>query len=124
MKGEEKVLLDTNMLLSVYELRIDIQEEIEGKLGKSDIRVLEGTIKEIQELRKQGKRKEKAANIALEYIKKRGFKKEKDTGKVDETLEKKAVQGYWIATNDKALRGKIKEKGGKTLYLRSGKYLE
>ena len=66
-----------------------------------------------------------AAKIALELIEKKNVKIiNTDEKKVDNTIIKLADKNTVVATNDRVLRKKIKDKNVKVLYLRSKKHLE
>lgn len=101
----KKIILDTNILLSIYKLKINIFSELERICDFNyQIYVLDKTIKEI----KKHKNK-KAVKLALEIIKKKNLKVLKSgKGKVDDSLLKLAKKNYIIATQDKELKKNLK----------------
>ena len=120
-----KVALDTNMLLAIKKLKIDIFEEIKESIGKAEFLIPVQVIKEMQKLSEKNKNMEKASNIALQLIKKNKAKeiqsKEKDA---DKALIELAKKGIIIATNDKELKKKVLKVKGKILNIRKRKKIE
>jgi len=120
-----KVALDTNMLLAIKKLKIDIFEEIKESIGKAEFLIPVQVIKEMQKLSEKNKNLEKASNIALQLIKKNKAKeiqsKEKDA---DKALIELAKKGIIIATNDKELKKKVLKVKGKILNIRKRKKIE
>lgn len=121
----EKIILDTNFLLAVYELRLDIFEEIFRVIpSKYEIYVLSGTIKELEKLINSPLlSKKQAAKIALELIKIKNINilKISESQLVDDTLVD--LNGYIIATIDTELKRRLKQKGTRVLTIRQKKYL-
>ncbi len=121
----EKIVLDTNFLLTVYELRLDIFEEIFRVIpSKYEIYVLSGTIKELEKLINSPLlSKKQAAKIALELIKIKNINilKISESQLVDDTLVD--LNGYIIATIDTELKRRLKQKGTRILTIRQKKYL-
>lgn len=119
-----KVLLDTNFLLGAVKLKIRVFEGIREKLEceKTEFFVAKGVL---EELKKLGVKKTlgKRAKLAEKMLEKNGAKIIKMGGNVDEALLKKS-RDYWIATNDGALKKKIKSFGGKTIYIRKRAFIE
>ncbi|PIU21572.1 MAG: hypothetical protein COT15_01615 [Candidatus Diapherotrites archaeon CG08_land_8_20_14_0_20_34_12] len=116
------VALDTNILFSISQYKIDIFDEIERLLGKTNFVITEAIDAELDKLSKKNK---KEVNIAREVIAKKNVKKVKTESKIaDTSLVELAKQGYIIATADKALKKRIKDYGGTLIYLRQKKYLE
>ncbi|HLC36272.1 MAG TPA: hypothetical protein VJK05_01535 [archaeon] len=120
-----KVALDTNMLLAIKKLKIDVFEEIKESIGKAEFLIPVQVIKEMQKLSEKNKNLEKASNIALQLIKKNKAKeiqsKEKDA---DKALIELAKKGIIIATNDKELKKKVLKVKGKILNIRKRKKIE
>jgi rRNA-processing protein FCF1 len=122
----KRIILDTNFLTVPYQLKVDIFEEID-KLMEEDyeLATLNGVIEELKKLSKSKGRDSIAAQIALELIKRKNVKIiNTEEKKVDSAILKIADENTIIATNDKNLRKKIKNKNLKALYLRSKKRLE
>jgi len=116
-----KVVLDTNVLLYIEDLKFDIFSEIERVVEfPFEICVMEGTIKELEKLINEGNLKEKrSAKFAIQLIKTKNLK-------IIKTVERKNVdeqlltlgKNYIIVTQDKELKKKLKEKGMKVLTIR------
>lgn len=120
----KKIILDTNFLTIPYQFNVDIFEEID-RIMEEDYELI--TLdKVVEELKRMKRGKDAiAARIGLELIKKKNIKVIKtDEKKVDNAIVKLANKGMIVATNDKVLREKIKNKNVKVLYLRSKKHLE
>ncbi|MFH1752370.1 MAG: hypothetical protein ABH821_05545 [archaeon] len=115
-----KVVLDTNFLIYVKALKVDVIELIKDKLlEKTSFFVTTGILKEIM---KVGGRNRK---IALEVIEKNKVKVLKSViSTVDSELVDLSLKNYVIATSDKELRKRIKEAGGLTIFLRQKKFVE
>ncbi|MBU2100830.1 hypothetical protein KKB11_06365 [Candidatus Micrarchaeota archaeon] len=65
-----KVVLDTNMLLAIGELKIDVIDGIEEKLGKAEFFVPEEVTEELKKLKEKGRTKKVNAEIAEKTIEK------------------------------------------------------
>jgi len=120
----KKIILDTNFLTIPYQFNVDIFEEID-RIMEEDYELI--TLdKVVEELKRMKKGKDAvAARIGLELIKKKNIKVIKtNEKKVDNAIVKLANKDTIVATNDKVLRERIKNKNVKVLYLRSKKHLE
>ena len=111
----EKIVLDTNFFLSVFELKIDIFEEIFNCMDcKYELFVVKQTIKELEKLiNKTGfSKKQRAAKFALSLLNSKIEAKkivvlEVPGDNVDDILA--GLDGYIIATNDKELKKRCKK---------------
>jgi uncharacterized protein len=128
----EEIYLDTNFLLIPIQFKVDIFEEIERICHfPKKICVLKESIDELNKIVLTQKGLDKAAaRIALQIIDKKvkqkslnitAFSKEL---KVDDILVELAKSGAIIATQDKELKKRIKEKDGKIIILKSKGYLQ
>lgn len=125
-KEKKKILLDTNFLLTMVRHKIRGFEEIKEKMPSSQIFTLTGVLGEIKLLSKQDKKIANEARI-IEAVLKNNNVKIIDSvmdRKVDDEMVDKAKEGYVIATNDKMLRKRVQEAGGKTIFIRSLTYIE
>ena len=119
--NEVTILLDTNMLISIFKFRIDLESELERIFGTFKICV-PGIVRE--ELLRMNSPEAKAA---LDYIKDKEIDFEIDK-EIDFELKEKSADdvilliakrcGFFIATNDRELRKKAKENNIKTIFLR------
>ena len=111
-----KVILDTNFLLTMVRYKIHAINEIKNQIPV-DFFVLSGIIDEMQGLSKEKKIKKEVAIITkiLEANKVQGIKSQLPN--VDDELVSLSKE-YVIATNDKELRKRIREFGGKTIYIK------
>lgn len=124
MEQQAKIAVDTNMLFAQEQFKVRIVEEIQGILHNAKIFVPMQVLEELEKLEGKSKRLEKQARIARQVL------KEEKIGKIkvfaenaDKALLLLSKKGFIIATNDKALRKKIKESNGKCITLRKKKYL-
>ena len=117
-----KILLDTNMLLSVFKFRVDLESELEGIFGTFTMRVPSIVKEELLRMHSS------EARTALNYIQAKGIE-------VDSGLEEKNVNvdvvlismakkyDFFLATNDKILRKIAKKNNIKTIFLRQRRAL-
>lgn len=115
-----KLIFDTNFLIDLVKFKIDFEEI--NKFGKFEFFTLDSVIEELNNIANSTGKKGKYAKIALKLIEIKKIKILKTTKKTDESIleiNEKVV----VATNDKNLRKKLKEKGIKTFYIRGKKYL-
>lgn len=122
----KRIILDTNFLMISYQFKVDIFEEINRIMEENyELIVFDKMIEELERISGSKGRDAVAARIALELIKKKEVKiisineKTVDNAIIDAT-DKNTI----VATNDKILKEKLKNKNIKTIYLRNKKYLE
>jgi len=122
----KKIILDTNFFTIPHQFKIDIFEEIDRIMEEEyELITLNKVVEELKKLAKEKTENAVAARIGLEMIKKRNIKIISTEDKnVDNTIFKIADKNMIVATNDRVLRKKLKNKNVKTLYLRSEKYIE
>ena len=123
-----KVILDTNFLLIPGNFKVDIFEEIDRICDfKYTLCVVDKTLDELEKIISEQKGKDKAsAKMALDILKVKGVKVLKtDSGKlVDDILVDIAQEEQVaVATQDKALKLRLKEKGARIILLRQKKHL-
>jgi hypothetical protein len=109
-----------------YQFNVDIFEEIDRIMEEDyELITLDRVVEELKNMIKSKSKDAVAARIALELIEKKNVKIiNTDEKKVDNTIIKLADKDTIVATNDRVLRKKIKDKNVKVLYLRSKKHLE
>lgn len=120
----KQIILDTNFLLIPAQLKVDIFSEIERIIHeKYQLCVLASTLRELEVIAEKGKQKEKAqVKLTKALIKTQNIKiVSGDQGKgVDDQLVDLSKEGYTVATQDIALRRRIKQN---VILLRQKKYL-
>lgn len=116
-----RILLDTNFLLVPYQFRIDIFSRLDELIdGPYELLVPTGAVSELKKISRGKGRHAAAARFALKLAAARGLKKVRSSGKVDDWLVSTAAEkGFWVATNDKLLRNRLKKAGVKAVVLRS-----
>ena len=122
----ERVALDTNMLLAIRQLKVDVFSEVENMFGKNvEFAVPEQVLAELKGLALEGKEMGKSVAMALAEIGGHCVEKRRvEAPDADAALAKMAKQGFVVASNDAALRKRIKGFGGKVMYLRQSRFLE
>jgi rRNA-processing protein FCF1 len=125
----KKILLDTNFLMIPASLKVDIFSEIRRIADFSyEICVLDKTIEELKAIIERHKgRHGEAAKLALQLISKKNVKiiKTESIKNVDEIiLETANSKLFIVATQDSALKRKLKENHIPILVLRQKKYLK
>ena len=126
---EKKVILDTNFLLIPGQFMVDIFTDI-GRIMQEPFAlcVIDKSLKELNHIVITGKQKDRfAAKLALALAIQKNLKTLHSFGSkksVDDIIVSKADENTYIATQDKALRERLKEKGAKIIGLRQKKYLE
>jgi len=116
-----KVLLDTNFLLVPYQFKLDIFTKIEEMLETPHSFVVPtGVVEELEKLSK-GKGKEgAAARFGLKLLKLKKHESIESSGNVDNWIRDYAKgKGIIVATNDRALRVKLKKNRVKVISLLS-----
>ena len=123
MAGKVKVMLDTNFLLTMVRHKIHGLEEIRSKIP-AEFYTLSRVLYELKGLGKNDKKVKKEAAIVEQVLKNNNVKIiNSTTENVDEELIGLSRE-YIIATNDKVLRRKIKEAGGRAIFIRSLTFVE
>jgi hypothetical protein len=124
-----KVILDSNFLFIPSEFRLDIFEELESLLGQNvDLILLSVTYQEIRRLSEEGSPKtRRQASLALELVERccvvqveRGLEETCDDVIVRVAREWKSP----VATNDRALRRRLRSEGVPVVFLRQRHRLE
>ena len=116
-----KVILDTNFIVDLCRFRIDLLEIHDLVSEPVELYALNKTISELESVSKKFKHG-RYAKLALELVKGRKIKILDTTGDVDKNLFELSGS-FLIATNDRKLRQKLKQKGLETIYLRARKHL-
>jgi rRNA-processing protein FCF1 len=121
-----KVAFDANMLLAIPEHKVDVFSEAEKMFGKTaELVVPEKVVLELKSLSGQGRKMEKGVEMVFSEIKRHSVREIQASGEnADKVLENLAKEGYFVATNDAALRKRIKGFAGKVIYLRQLRFFE
>ena len=125
---KKKVIIDTNFLMIPGQFKVDIFSEIERIVDEPhELCVVEKTIAELEKIAQGGHIKDRfAAKLAVVLAAQKGLKRvpssSRDISADDEIVIASNKETY-VATQDAALRGRVKEKGAKVIGLRQKKYL-
>ncbi len=120
------IAFDTNMLLAIYQLKVDVFGQARKLFGgNAKLVITEQIFTELAGLFETNSTMQKPIGIAYSQIEKNkvGIEIVK-AGTADQSLEEMAKKGCFVATNDAVLRKRIKGFGGKVIYLRQGRFLE
>ncbi|MFH1770370.1 MAG: PIN domain-containing protein [archaeon] len=128
---KQKVILDTNFLLIPGQFNVNVFAEIEHLLGKSvKLCIIDKTIEELNKITVLGKAKDAAAaklGMALTgaYLKQKSLKilPSFPNRSVDDAIVAKSNKKIYIATQDKELQRRVKNKGAQVIALKQKKYL-
>jgi len=124
MELTTKVAIDTNMLLAINELKVDVFTQIKQTLGKVEFVVPKQVFEELIKIEKKGKTAQKNVNIAKILMKKNNVKKVRVNAKNADSALLKLSKGALIASNDKELKKAVQKNSGHVIYLRQGKFIE
>ena len=105
------------MLTVPGEFKLDVYQLAKEALPGRGHATLSGCLEELEELGKKSAKDRKKAAIALEALKANKVIILKSDGFVDDALLKEGLTGRVIATSDKELRKRLKEKGVTVLVL-------
>jgi rRNA-processing protein FCF1 len=124
-RGSKIVILDTNAILMLFELNINLESELKRIIGKYKIIIPKKVYDELVFFSNKSNGKKKIySKASLDLIKKyeivESFEKDADNAVF---LLAKKTNGI-VVTNDKDLRKSLKEKSIKVLFLRAKKKLE
>jgi rRNA-processing protein FCF1 len=99
-------------------------DEIKGKIP-AEFYTLGRVIHELQGLGKSDKKIRNEVNLVEAVLKTNNVKTiDSTTPDTDSELVELSKKGYVIATNDRLLRKRVKEAGGKTIFIRSLTYID
>ena len=118
------VAVDTNMLLVPFQFGVDVFEEIRRLVPGAKIVVLKNSIGELDKIAKQGVKERKYVVLAKKLLDVNRVEIINRGGSVDSELLRLAKEGVIIATNDKELKRKVWDAGGRVIALRERNRLE
>ena len=114
--------MDTNFLVWAVRQKANAFAEIRARLGKTEFVVPRQVQKELERLRTEGKTMEKWVRLAEEEMKTNDAQiVEVSAENADEALAKLSAEGCFVATNDRALRGRL---GERIIFIRQNKLIE
>jgi rRNA-processing protein FCF1 len=119
----KQILLDTNMLMSVGQFKVDIFSELERICDFSySVAVVDKTVEELEKIKDEQKgRHHAAARLALQLLRRKKVNILKtSSGYADDALAEKSNEGYIVATQDLGLKRRLKKP---YLTLRKKKFL-
>lgn len=115
-----RIVLDTNFLVSANKFKIDLLLELKG----NDLFVTQPVLDELEKLAENSGKDGAAARVSLAMVKEKGLKiLESKEREADKSILEYGEGGYVIATQDKALREKLKKARAKIMYIRQKKYV-
>lgn len=118
----KEILIDTNAMMGIAEYKIDVFEELKRICDFTyEVCVLEGTIRELEQIMKEQRLKFKlTAKLALALLKAKKVKILPGEGFVDDLLAAYSQQGELVLTQDMSLKKRLKRP---YLTLRGKKYV-
>ncbi|MDP6670783.1 MAG: hypothetical protein QGI60_03125 [archaeon] len=124
--SNSRVLVDTNMLLAITQFKVDVFSLIKEKLGeKTEFFVTKGILEELTKIGKAGEKQRREIELLKELMEKNNVELTAvDVKNTDDGLLELSKKGFYVASNDKALRKRIKSLGGQNIYLRRKKLVE
>lgn len=113
------IYLDTDFLVNSIKYKVDVTAEIKENFPKEKIVVFDKVIDELKKINSKDSR------TAIILIKIKGFKviKTKKDKTNDEFILEKVKKKDLVATQDKELKRKLKEKGIKVITIKQKKYV-
>ncbi|NWG09431.1 MAG: hypothetical protein HXX80_03845 [Nitrososphaerales archaeon] len=120
-----KVLLDASLLLIMASKPLNLIGELEEILGKTELLVLENTVKELEAMNKRiSTKRSKQAKLALDFVKGIGHVSYSREGSVDDKILGYAIEnGLAVATMDKELRRRSRAMGLTVITLRGDRLM-
>jgi rRNA-processing protein FCF1 len=118
-----RVILDANFLMDLIRFKISLEEVYELVGYEAKLFTLNSVLSELEKIARKKSRDAKYAKVSLKLIELKKIEVLNLNKKTDEALFSLADEKTIIATNDKNLRKKLREKGFKTIYVRAKKRL-
>lgn len=121
-KNMKRVIIDTNALMAIAEMRIDVFSEIERICDfPYEIYVLEGTIKELEKIMVEQRLKYKRmAKLALALLRAKKISVLPSLGGVDDYLVRCSEKGDVVLTQDMELKKRLQRP---YMTIRQGKWI-
>lgn len=116
----EKILLDTNFLVAPFQFSFDIYDELEKKFPFAELYTLDDALNEAKSI-KSGRYKD----LVPKMMEKQGVEVlETDGEGIVDDLIVEVSEDFIVATNDKELKQRLKDKGRPVIIIRSKDHLE
>lgn len=117
----KKIIVDTNFLMIPGQFKVDVFSEIDRVCDFSyHIIIIDKSRQELERLSEGTGKKARAARLALKLLKQKKIKAVKTKDKhADDAIVNLAGKDTLVATQDKELKKRVKEKGAKIITLRS-----
>jgi|TARA_B100002003_G_C13951949_1_gene461505 rRNA-processing protein FCF1 len=114
------------MLLAITQFKVDVFSLIKEKLGgKTEFFATKGILEELTKIGKAGEKQRREIELIKELMEKNKVELTAvDVKNTDDGLVELSKKGFYVASNDKALRKRIKSLGGQNIYLRRKKLVE
>ncbi|MEK6849420.1 MAG: PIN domain-containing protein [Nanoarchaeota archaeon] len=120
-----KIFLDTNFVLDTVLWKIDLFGELRRVCDFAyEIILLSNVRDEIKKIQGLGGKRKEVATVALLILDKNNVKSMKAKGHVDDSLVQLTELGDIVATQDKDLKRRLKEKQIGSIIIREKGYLE
>ncbi|MGM5483976.1 MAG: PIN domain-containing protein [Nanobdellota archaeon] len=122
-----KLVLDTNFLISVFELKEDFIGMAKSKFGNNNIITTSTVKEELSKILKSNDNRKKYAKLAHDYLSKGFipvFEYKGDKKGDDAIIEFCFKNNYTLATQDKEMTKKAKKQHLKIIKIRQKSYLE
>lgn len=116
----KKILLDTNFMVAPFEMSVSIFDELDRLYPVNEVYTLEDAVNEARSI-ESGRYKNMVPKLLesedVEILETSG------EGSVDDLIVELADE-FVVATNDRELQNRLREKDAEIVIIRSGKYLE
>ena len=123
-RNEKIVILDSSIILMLFEFSIDLEDELTRLLGKYHVIIPKPILEELELLSEHGRGKKKTnAKASLKLIEKYESMDAEGTGDDSVLFLAKKLNGI-VLTNDRELRNKAKELSLHTIFLRGKSLLQ
>ena len=105
----KKVFIDTNVVMAIMELKIDPFAQLPEVLDfPFRVYILEGSVKELEQLQQHQKGKfRRAAKLGLRILQAKKISIIKEEGMVDDLLARHSQRGDVILTQDRELKRRL-----------------
>lgn len=123
-KESKEIVIDTNFFIIPFQFNVDIIEELRNKLPLYKLVTLNLVIGELEGLKNDKGKTSLNASLALKLVKSSNIEIKDVSLEKDETVDDALLRvSKVLATNDKELKSRAKEKGISVVYLRQKKYI-